>query len=779
MNPTVSLDPSTLSLAANAAQQTGAHDNVATPLAPSDQAALDSLLALWDDARQRGLLLHAEQLVAEQPHLLEPLDDALRQRRATLGLAAPTPPVSAAPPGYRLLGELGRGGMGVVYRAHQTALHRTVALKMIKAGADASSEQLTRFLQEAETIAKLVHPHIVPVYEFGTHEERPFFALEFCAGGSLEKRIRDEPQEPEFAARIVEQLADALAAVHALGIIHRDLKPDNVLLTEEGVPKVTDFGLARQGDVGMTQTGQVMGTPAYMAPEQARGDTHHLGPAADIWALGAILYRLLTGRVPFKAAGIPATLKLVTDADPVPIRQLIPGCPRDLETITLKCLSKEPGKRYASAVALRDDLRAWREGRPISARPVGVVERAWKWAKRNRAAAALIAVLAVGITGVTLALRQARANKRLAEANAAEAIKGRDLAKSAIDQITGDDSQDRLTTAEKLSERDKAMLRKAMTLYAQLAQQSGDTPQAKAMQANGYFKVAWIQAKLGESNDAIGNYRAALDLQAALAKDFPTVPGYRQELAPSHNNLGFLLRDSGDAAGARQNYLAALDLQAALAKDFPTVIDYAIGLGRTQCNIGHWLSDRREFAEAVESHTAAIATLSGVLKRQPSQTTAQQLLWKAHQGRATALNALGRHAESLADWQRAAELGSWQYRAFFRRKEADAWARAGQADKALPLVEAALKGKLDADDRYDMACVLALCAAATKDEALAGRAVSELRKAWAAGYRDLPHIEQNSDWAGLRTREDYRAWLAEARAEWREVLRVKPRGVAE
>ncbi|HEV3257671.1 MAG TPA: protein kinase [Gemmataceae bacterium] len=322
--------------------------------------------------------------------------------------------------GYEILDELGRGGMGVVYKARHLALNRLVALKMILAGGHASPQQIHRFVAEAEAVARLRHPNIVQVFDIGEQDGLRYFSMEFVEGGSLDGQTKGTPQPAREAAGLLEALARAAHHAHEQGIVHRDLKPANILLSRTGQaengdqgapaeagsgpdqpfhlsdfePKITDFGLAKflDDDEGQTRTGAVAGTPSYMAPEQAAGRTKEAGPATDVYALGAILYALVTGRPPFHAETAMDTMKQVTAEEPVAPSRLQSRLPRDLETITLKCLEKEPHKRYASALALAEDLRRFQAGEPIRARPTPLWERSWKWARRRPAAAALLAV---------------------------------------------------------------------------------------------------------------------------------------------------------------------------------------------------------------------------------------------------------------------------------------------------------------------------------------------------------------------------------------------------
>jgi serine/threonine protein kinase len=412
----------------------------------TDEAALNELLSQWQREKERGRDLPAAELCRDRPELVGQLERRLGVLRRMYGLqragqptavtvspllsdtpAAGTELARTAPriPGYEILSELGRGGMGVVYQARQVKLNRLAALKMILSGSHAGTQERDRFRREAEAVARLTHPHIVQIYEVGEHLGLPFLALEFCPGGSLEKKLAGTPLPPQEAAGLVEVLARAIDAAHREQIIHRDLKPANVLLTADGTPKITDFGLAKRLDqTGPTQTGAVLGTPSYMAPEQAGGQPGAVGPAADVYALGATLYECLTGRPPFKAATPLETMIQVVADEPVSPRQLQSAVPADLETVCLKCLHKEPVKRYATAAALAEDLRRFRAGEPIAARPVGSVERAVKWARRRPAVTGLLASLALTLMlGVAISTYFAvRASRQATEAETSAGI---------------------------------------------------------------------------------------------------------------------------------------------------------------------------------------------------------------------------------------------------------------------------------------------------------------------------------------------------------------------
>ena len=343
---------------------------------------------------------------------------------------------------YERLRTLGEGGMGIVFEARQRSLDRIVALKMIRAGRFAGEDDLRRFRNEADAVAKLDHPHIVPVYEVGEHEGHNYFSMKRIDGTSLAANLSGYRDRPREAARVVAKVARAVHHAHQRGVLHRDLKPSNVLLDAQGEPHLTDFGLAKRlqdnGAAEATHTGAILGTPAYMAPEQAGGGRSEVTTATDVYGLGALLYALLTGQAPFRGESLAETLLQVREGAPDPIRKSNPKLPRDLETICMRCLEREPRRRYASADAVAGELERWLKGEPITARPVGALERGWMWCRRNPLVAGLTAAVAAvlilsTVISTKLALR-ASARARDERAHRVRAENAQDAANKARDE---------------------------------------------------------------------------------------------------------------------------------------------------------------------------------------------------------------------------------------------------------------------------------------------------------------------------------------------------------
>jgi tRNA A-37 threonylcarbamoyl transferase component Bud32/tetratricopeptide (TPR) repeat protein len=403
-------------------------------------------------------------------------------------------------PGYVLLGEVGRGGFGVVYRAEQTGLKRVVALKVLRGGAVADDAEIERFRAEAQAVARLQHPHIVQVYEVGECASGdggtlPFFALEYVEGGTLGDRLAGTPQPPLEAALLIEKLARAVHHAHEHGILHRDLKPTNILLATDGTPKITDFGLAKRMDAdGQSASGAIIGTPCYMAPEQASGEKRRTTPAADVYSLGSIFYELLTGRPPFKAATALETIVQVVIEDAVSVRRLNPSVPRDLATICRKCLAKEPSRRYTTAKALADDLRRYLDGLPILARPATRMERMWRWCKREPREAALAAGLAAVITGSVVGLTglYLRAEERRVAAN--EAVGAENAVRTyLVDRLLASGS------AEKAKNRAITFEEVLNKAAAQIHEDFKNQPALEA----------YVRHQFGTTYRSLGNYAAA------------------------------------------------------------------------------------------------------------------------------------------------------------------------------------------------------------------------------------------------------------------------------
>jgi tetratricopeptide (TPR) repeat protein/tRNA A-37 threonylcarbamoyl transferase component Bud32 len=496
------------------------------------------------------------------------------------------PPVDLA--GYVIEAEIGRGGMGVVYRARQLGLNRAVAVKMVRGRDRADDKEIIRFLAEAEAVAAIRHPHVVQVYEYGERDGRPFLAMEYCGGGSLAARLKGNGLlAPLATANLISRLAEAVHAAHTNGIVHRDLKPGNVLFDDAGEPKVTDFGLAKRhgGGSDLTRTNAVIGTPAYMAPEQAKGESKFVGPQADVWALGVILYECVTGRRPFDSEDSWSVLHKVMSEDPVPPRTRVPGVPRDLELICLKCLQKDPADRYPTARALADDLDNFRAGRPITARPASIPERLAKWARRNPLPAALTAAVVLMTVGLTAALfvlyrsaaDQARTEgdlrknaERLADENASLARAEQDRRREADAELArANEVTDFLAGLFQSS--DPLDIFGKDILPASWEQEQRLTARDFLDRAAERFKTGLtdqplVRARLlrtiGSSYSNLGLFAKARPLlEESLAIFRANLPPDHPELAQIEFDMGRLQLDLGDTVGAEARFRTALEIR--------------------------------------------------------------------------------------------------------------------------------------------------------------------------------------------------------------------------
>lgn len=465
--------------------------------------------------------------------------------------AATLPP---APAGYEILGIAGRGGMARVYRARHLKLGRTVALKMLPT--DAEESLTARFLEEARSAASLQHPQVAAIFEVSSDEQQPFLAMEYASGGTLAQRLAGRPQPPREAVALLAGLARAVQHCHDHAIIHRDLKPANVLLVEEGESiayKISDFGLAKRlnDDKGLTKTGEVMGTPAYMAPEQASGAFKGVGPAADIYSLGAMLYECLTGRPPFDGTDAMDIVLQVLSDEPLRPRQLQPTLPRDLETICLKCLEKTPRRRYATALALAEDLERWLAGEPILARPAGVFERLWKWTRRRpwqaTALAAGILLLAGSVTAAVMLDARAR---QIADAKE-ETERALEVALLTVDKQCFD-------TASKILELPRGntlaleVLDQATSTLEQMDALRPNNSRIREFQADSQFKLGELESTVGRQEPARRAYEESIRFFDSLLANSPQDRRYRANRGRAVMGLAMASRRDGKAADSER-----------------------------------------------------------------------------------------------------------------------------------------------------------------------------------------------------------------------------------
>jgi tetratricopeptide (TPR) repeat protein/predicted Ser/Thr protein kinase len=488
---------------------------------------------------------------------------------------------------YELEGEIARGGMGVVYKARQISLDRPVALKVLPGGPLANQDDLRRFHMEAAAIAILDHPNIVPIYEVGEHEGLSYFAMKLIEGNSLAQRLPGSVADPRAAARLVATIARAVHHAHQRGVLHRDLKPSNIVIDADGQPHVTDFGLAKrvEGNCELTQSGAVLGTPSYMAPEQASGNRRAITTATDIYGLGAVLYALLTGKPPFKGDSVLETLEQVKQQPPDPPSGLGRDVDRDLETVCLKCLEKEPERRYASALALAEDLERLLRGEPIAARPAGRLGRAWRWCRHNPMLAGfvtttslLLVVLFVGALVSTFLIWEARnrtqkaldleqAQRRIAEASATATQEGRSRARrrseraiSQVNELLYELMSSRWSSMPGISELRARIAQKTIRSLEGYVEESRDDPTVTIELAIVYAQISGIQDSIGAYPESRQAARQILAIQESRLATTPDQTGLLLNVATTHWGIGNSFFAEGKQAEAVPPYREAVSV---------------------------------------------------------------------------------------------------------------------------------------------------------------------------------------------------------------------------
>jgi tetratricopeptide (TPR) repeat protein len=618
-------------------------------------------------------------------------------------LEAPAPLASGCLVGdYELLDEIACGGMGVVYRARHRTLRRVVALKMIRSGEFALPEDVARFRLEAEAVANLDHPNIVPIYDVGQHEGQPYFAMKLIEGGNLasERPAAGSRPTQRRAARLVATVARAVHHAHQRGILHRDLKPANILLDKKGEPHVTDFGLATRlpsaaaatgastTPSGLTQKGIAVGTPGYMAPEQANGPKKRVTVAADVYALGAVLFELLTGRPPFKGNTPLETLVQVLDQPPPRPRALAPSLSHDLDTICLKCLEKDPARRYPSALALADDLQRFLDGEPIQARATGPAGRLWRWCRRSPVVAVLAALLVVavsaGLVAVTVLWRKAEdhanrveelsklyqsalsqadeeekvvvAERERAEALRREAEENFHQAHQIVDRICMRLSEDRLSAFPGLQPLRKEILEVGLKYYQGFVAKRGDDPALKADLAKAHFQVAFLTNLVGSKRDALASYVQAQKTYDELLAADPENARYREEMAMTCINMGGILEALNDKQAALASYGRARKLLEDLDRAQPDTPKVLAHLGVLYNNLGNVNRGLGRHDDSRDAYDKALAVQERLHHKDPQKVGPQRELAVVYVNKAILCSTRGEKDETLLWFQKARDL---------------------------------------------------------------------------------------------------------------------------
>jgi len=576
-------------------------------------------------------------------------------------------------PGYTLLERLGEGGMGVVWKARQDGLNRLVAVKCLRSPGTASSEALARFRREAESVARLRHAHIVQIYEIGEHEGEPYLVLEYVGGGSLAQKLADGPLPPDLAAGLVETLARAMHHAHEQGIVHRDLKPSNILLDENGSPKISDFGLAKQFDQdgAHTQTGAILGTPSYMSPEQASaGETPALwnagvspaiGPAADIYALGAILYETLTGRPPFRGSTLLDTLAQVREREPVPPRQFQPSVPRDLQTVCLKCLHKDPRRRYGSALELAEDLRRSRAGEPIRARPIGRLERFLKWVRRKPYQAMLIFVALLSPLAIMIGLmwhnRQLQEQIRRAEAAEETESKNYRTARQTIRRMLERLDKWKPSNVPEVSKFTEGILQEGLAyVETVLASSEQPSPEVRGDAAELLHTIGMLQIYFGRPDEARANLTRAAQLYEQLVAEQPDNYGHNRGRLACYRGLAAVTGDDEKQLASWEKVLALAEELCQL--DPENDLERPTDLAQAHHLLASFLHapPRNRPSEAEPHYQRAIELMEHVIAKHPEQAGCRSGLADSYGNLGLLYSITGRPAHAEEMFRRADAL---------------------------------------------------------------------------------------------------------------------------
>jgi tetratricopeptide (TPR) repeat protein len=808
---------------------------------------LAALVGRWEEAHRNGHSLSVAELCRGTPELVGPLQQALAEMVVHAAASRERPPTV---PGYDLGEEIGRGGMGVVYRARDLGIGRDVAVKLLQERYAADSEAASRFVEEARITGQLQHPGIPAVYQVGALPNgRPYLVMKLIKGDTLEALLTAWPVN---TLAVFEGICQAVGYAHAHRVIHRDLKPQNVMVGSFGEVQVMDWGLAkvllpslrggkragsevdqhapdpteicaaRGVDTPNTQHGSVFGTPAYMAPEQAGGETDKIDTRSDVFGLGAILCRMLTGHPPFAGQYTEVRLNAVRGNTAAALARLDEcGAEPGLVALCKGCLSFDPAARPADANAVAAAVAALRteaEGRARRAEldRLKAEVQAAEQRKRRRvvqwAGGVTAAVLLAGVVGTTIGLVRA-------ERHRADAVTARndlwDMLDAMTTAITGDlqDKQKEITPGQ------KDILANLLPVYQKLAEKTWDDEKTRSRMASAAFRLGMIEYRLGRQElvatalhvarneyerlaadfpanpayrwelarthhnlglllaepdqraeaEAEAEYRQGLALLEKLVADFPANPNYRRELAHNYNNLGLLLVELKQWAEAEGQYRRGLALLEQLAADSPDVTDHRVELGVVYINFSAFLYNRSRPDDSRAWCQKAIDALRPIYERGPPAVKAKEALRNGYWRRAIAHDRMQKFAEAAADWDRATELSKVEERPQFRVCRATSLLNAGHGAEAVAEIAGLSKPPHgNARQWYDLACLYAVASGKIEDKKreYADRAMESLEQAVEAGYKNAGHVKTDTDLAPLRGRDDFKKLLADLEAKF-------------